>query len=105
MSLSNLEIRPADLSDTLLKGEVFSHKLDQLSSLGKAATPTIFVSGPCESTDDHIDGCRFWIMVADNVELDIPDIVSFVVVDATGKRLAYGTGLITESGADINDTE
>ena len=42
-------------------------------------------------------------MVVDNG--DSNDVVSFVVVDEEGTRLAYGTGIASEGGFDIVDNE
>ncbi len=83
----NLEIDPAKLTDTAVKGRVHATELDQLTSLGSAAAPTVFLSGPCKARDDDIEGCRLWLMLVDNRGGGTPDIVSFIVADGRGKRL------------------
>lgn len=103
ISVNNLEIHAANLTDTLLEGSVSTFEVDQVSSFGSAVAPTAFLIGPCKSFDDDINGCRFWMMVVDNG--DSNDIVSFLVVDEEGTRLAYGTGIVTEGDARIEDYE
>jgi hypothetical protein len=104
-SVNNLEIHPANLTDTVLKGTVYTNQVDQLTSLGKAAAPTVFLSGPCKSQDVDIVGCQLWLMLVDNGTSETPDIVSFIVVDGMGKRVAYGTGLVTTGDVRIDDQE
>jgi hypothetical protein len=103
--VNNLEIHPANLTDTVLKGAVHTFQLDQLTSLGKAAAPTVFLGGPCKSQDADIAGCQLWLMLVDNGTGETRDVVSFIVVDGMGKRLAYGTGLVTIGDVRIDDKE
>jgi len=110
-SVSNLEINAVNLTDTAVKGKIFAQELSQLTSLGKAVTPTVFLSGPCKSTipGDAL-GCRLWIMFVDSGPFNgsnnpNPDLVSFIVVDESGHRLAYGTGTVTLGDVYIRDNE
>ena len=50
-------------------------------------------------------GCQLWLMLVDNGTSETPDIVSFIVVDGMGKRVAYGTGLVTIGDIRIDDNE
>jgi hypothetical protein len=105
LTVNNLEIHSVKLADTVLKGIVHANEMVQLASLGKAAAPTVFLSGPCKVFDDDIEGCQFWLMLVDNRQSETPDILSFVVVDGTGKRLAYGTGLVGVGDVGIDENE
>ena len=44
-------------------------------------------------------------MLVDNGTGETRDVVSFIVVDGMGKRLAYGTGLVTIGDVRIDDKE
>lgn len=90
-----------DLSDSV-KGTARSTTIEQVNTHGKH-TPTAVITGRCNvTTQDHQEakGCRFWLLAADNKRdgaNGTPDVVSFIVYDRKGKRLAYGTGPL-ESG-------
>jgi hypothetical protein len=51
-------------------------------------------------------------MFADNAKSSVtpapvqhtPDIISFLVIDKTGKRIAYGTGPVTTGNVDVSPT-
>jgi hypothetical protein len=99
-----------DLSDSI-KGRALSASIDQMNSYGKH-TQTIFLTGKCRLKlnpgEPTPTGCRFWMMVAHNKtsgESGTPDIVSFVVFDKTGKRIAYGTGPVVKGDLDVKNDD
>lgn len=105
----NLDI---DLTDSL-RCTAVSTTVEQVTSYGRA-TPTMIVSGRCDVRPKNQDkaqppvGCRYWVLLADNEKEPssnqtkrTPDVVSFFVEDFAGKRLAYGTGTITEGNLTI----
>jgi hypothetical protein len=82
-------------------GSVESSTFYQLTSMGKHGT-TAFLSGPCDVSGSK--GCRFWLMVADNKRSPddkTPDIISFLIIDGAGKRLAHGTGPAVEGDIKV----
>ena len=91
------------MSDSPAEGFIQSGQIDQITFTGWD-NPTAFVSGQCRAQVPSFFGtanmvpCHFWILFAhdsgpnDSTVGGGPDIVSFLVVDQTGKRLAYGTG-------------
>ena len=91
-----------DMSDSILGGRLTATTIEQVTTTGKH-TPMAFLNGRCQASG--IKGCRFWMMIADNrlstsATTGTPDIVSFLIFDATGKRVAHGTGPVV-SGAFI----
>jgi len=92
------------MSDSIAQGTINATTFEQMTSTGKH-TPTFFVNGRC--TADGVRGCRYWLMIADNskaVGKGTPDVVSFLVFDGTGKRVAYGTGPIADGDLDVAPT-
>ena len=90
-----------DLSDGFM-GVVESKTFYQLTSMGKH-TPTAFLSGTCNVSG--YKGCRFWLMIANNKgkpEDKTPDIISFLIMDGKGNRVAYGTGPVVEGDIKID---
>jgi hypothetical protein len=81
-----------DMSDSQIQGLVKSILIEQLTSTGRD-TPTAYLNGRCEA--DGVVGCRFWLMVADNGAEQ--DVVSFLIFDGKGHRVAYGTGQLNGS--------
>jgi hypothetical protein len=55
-----------------------------------------------------IEGCHYWLMVANNSKQyqngKTLDVVSILVFDATGKRVAYGTGPAVDGDVTIAST-
>lgn len=90
-----------DLSDTVAGGvATFVVKtVEQLDTMGKH-TPTVFATGRCSAdTGAKTIGCRYWLMMADNKrvrEEQTPDVISFLIYDRNGKRVAYGTGPVAK---------
>jgi hypothetical protein len=72
-----------------------STTIEAISSTGKH-TPTVFLMGKCvvKSENTRLEGCHYWIKLANNGEGEkgTPDIISFLVLDGNGKRIAYGSG-------------
>jgi hypothetical protein len=87
----NLTIK-VDLTDSET-AEFKTTSIEQLDTTGRD-TPTVYASGRCLA-DIKQKGCRYWIMLVDNKrpnEEGVPDVISFLIFDRTGKRVAYGTG-------------
>ncbi len=98
-----LEIVNLNMTDSTIQGQIKFTTFDQVTSGGKY-TPTIWVNGKCEAKG--VNGCQYWLMVADNVKNGPShqngyDIVSFLVLDANGTRVAYGTGLVIDGNVDV----
>jgi len=100
------------MSDSTVQGDIIFDTFEQVTSTGKH-TPTAWVNGRCtvrniQPTPAPIIGCHYWLMVADNnnptVANRTPDIVSLFVVDATGKRIAYGTGPVVDGDLSVSPT-
>ena len=100
-----LQIR-VDLSDSA-KGVFVVKTVEQLDTTGKH-TPTAYATGRCNAdVDTKAVGCRYWLMLTDNKregEEQTPDVISFLVYDRTGKRVAYGTGPLSKGDVTIAST-
>ena len=82
------------LSDTSIS-DLRVTLIEQMSSVGKH-TPTTYMNGRCLANGGTVP-CHFWLMLVDNKlnPIDTPaDVLSVLVVDKAGNRLAYGTGPI-----------
>lgn len=83
-----------DLSDSA-KGAFVIRTVEQLDTTGKH-TPTVYATGRCSAdVDTRAAGCRYWLLMADNKregEDETADVISFLIYDRSGKRVAYGTG-------------
>jgi hypothetical protein len=104
---SKLDLQ-VDLTDSA-KGTIVATSFEQVTTTGKA-TPMVFISGRCkvDSSDKekHL-GCRFWVMIAANKRQDgqgTPDVISFLVVDKEGKRVAYGAGPVASGTINVAAT-
>ena len=88
------------MTDSIVEGTWASTSIEQLTSVGEA-TPTLYVNGRCRA--ERAPGCRFWLMAADNRKgtKGTPDIVSFLVLDGKGQRVAYATGPVVDPRGDI----
>ncbi len=93
-----------DLSDTTIGGkfDVTVTAPIQLTYVGTVA-PTAFLSAMCDiQSEKFIKGKLIkgylWMEISDNHEKSAgkpsEDIVSFVILDPLGKRIAYGTGAV-----------
>ena len=97
----SLSLNRISMSDSSAGATITATTFEQVTSIGKH-TPTAFINGRCKAAE--INGCRFWLMIADNKGLDregTPDIVSFLVVDGTGRRVAYGTGPVLKGDIKV----
>lgn len=88
-----LQIRAISMTDSTIQGTAASIAFEQVTSTGKH-TPTVYLNGRCRA--EGVRGCRYWLMIADNRKADdrrgTPDIVSFLIFNGEGVRVAYGTG-------------
>jgi hypothetical protein len=95
-----------DLSDSA-KGIFVATTVEQLDTTGRA-TPTAYATGRCKADiGDRGLGCRYWIMFADNKQVreeQTPDVISFLVYDRNGKRVAYGTGPVAKGDVAVAPT-
>jgi hypothetical protein len=95
-----------DLSDSA-KGAFVIKTVEQLDTTGKH-TPTAYATGRCAAdTDAKAVGCRYWLMFADNKrerEEQTPDVISFLIYDRNGKRVAYGTGPVAKGDVTVAAT-
>lgn len=93
-----------DMSDSAITGALVATTFEQITTTGKH-TPTIYLNGRCKA--EKVRGCRYWMMLADNKKANAkgtPDVVGFLVFDATGKRVAYGTGPVAKGDIEIAPT-
>ena len=77
--------------------------VEQYTTTGKHS-PTLYANGRCNATVPGVTGavttvpCHWWLTIADNrnpvagTTGGTQDVVGFLVIDKTGKRLTYGTG-------------
>src|SRR5437667_28171 len=101
---SRAPITELSMSDSIAQGTIAAVSLEQVTSTGKH-TPTVYINGRCRA--DHVIGCRFWLMIADNKKANdrgTPDVVSFLVFNSVGQRVAYGTGPVAEGDIQVAPT-
>ena len=110
-----LIISGISMSDSAVMGTITATTFDQLTSTGHD-TPTAYMSGRCVTQGTTVgvptgQPCKYWIMFADNSRPSsliptqgTPDIISFLVFDKSGKRIAYGTGPVVNGNIDITQT-
>lgn len=98
------------MTDSAVQGTINATTFDQLTSTGRA-TPTAYMSGRCEAssaTGAAPTPCHYWIMFAhNNTEPSVgeaPDIVSFLVFNKSGQRIAYGTGPLAQGSIAVSPT-
>jgi hypothetical protein len=92
-----------NMNDSHILGDVTFTTFDQVTSGGRA-TPTMWVSGQCKAA--NVKGCHYWLMAANNAQGHPVgktfDVVSFLILDETGKRVAYGTGNVVDGDLTIS---
>jgi len=92
-----------DLSDSA-KGAFNIKTVEQLDTTGKHS-PTVYATGRCSAdSDQKARGLRYWLMLVDNnykVVPESPDVISFLIYDNVGKRVAYGTGPVMSGDLKI----
>lgn len=97
-----------DLSDSE-QGVFVTKDVQQLNTTGKH-TPTLFATGKCNfdgTAGAKVRGCRYWLLLAENRPSGregTPDIVSFLIFDRKGARVAYGTGPVAQGNVTIGPT-
>lgn len=94
------------MTDSALQGTITATSIEQLTSTGRAS-PTLYVNGRCKADSDVAVGCRFWLMIANNSpgpDKGTPDVVSFLVMNGVGKRIAYGTGPLEKGDLVVQPT-
>jgi hypothetical protein len=106
----SLTISGISMNDSTIQGTVVATTIDQLTSTGKA-TPTAYLNGRCnaDTSAGPIPGCRYWIMFADNnnVAGTAPgtlDVISFLIFNKNGQRVAYGTGPVVHGHITVAPT-
>jgi hypothetical protein len=91
------------MTDSTIQGDVTFTTFEQVTSGGKA-TPTMWVSGQCKAA--NVKGCHYWLMAVNNVPGHpvgkTYDVVSFLILDEHGKRVAYGTGNVVDGDLQIS---
>ena len=91
------------MSDSTIQGDVVFTTFEQLTSGGKH-TPTLWLSGQCKAA--NVRGCHYWLMTVDNVPghpvNKTFDVVSFLVLNEKGQRVAYGTGNVVDGDLKIS---
>jgi hypothetical protein len=104
------------MNDSLVQGTIIATTFEQVTSTGQA-TPTLFVNGRCTvppstttPNQPPINGCRYWLMIADNGQTSAagvpatPEVVSFLVFNGLGQRVAYGSGPVVSGHIAIAPT-
>jgi hypothetical protein len=91
-----------DMSDSIVNGQVTLVSIEQLTSTGKH-TPTAYLNGRCKA--ENAPGCRYWLFVTDNGRSpENQDVVGFLIMDGSGKRVAYGTGPLAQGDLVVQPT-
>jgi len=92
------------------KSIVTAETVDHMTSYGRL-TPTTVFCGRCNlKTGDQkaVSGYQYWVLIANNTkepsDKHTPDILSFVITEKGGKRIAYGTGVVTEGDLHVEPT-
>jgi hypothetical protein len=109
-----LTLSALSMNDTLAGlFSISAVQFDQVTSTG-TTNPTAYLSGQCMAQTVGIFGtitvpCHFWIMLVTGTSSSTnnipgPDIVSFLVFDKTGKRIAYASGPVTSGSGVIQVT-
>jgi hypothetical protein len=100
------------MNDSLVQGTITATTFEQVTSTGQA-TPTIFLNGRCSvgsTSTAPINGCRYWLMIADNGQTSTagvvatPEVASFLVFNGMGQRIAYGTGPVVSGHITVAPT-
>jgi len=89
--------------------------VEQYTTTGKHS-PTLYANGRCNATVPGTTGatttvpCHWWLTIANNRQVvagttgGTPDVVGFLVIDKTGKRLTYGTGPLVQGDITVAPT-
>ncbi len=102
----SLSIR-VDLTDSV-KGTFVAKTIEVMNSYGKH-NPTVVLTGKCDGDLTNqpaaVKGYHYWIMIADDKPdgtAGTPDVISFVICDSTGDRVAYGSGLVIQGDLQVS---
>ena len=107
--IGSLTISGISMNDSFIEGTIVATTFEQLTSTGRV-TPTSYLNGRCsvDSATGAVPGCRYWIMFAHNnpasTAQGTPDIVSFLVFNKAGQRVAYGTGPVVIGSISVAPT-
>jgi hypothetical protein len=109
--VGNLTISGISMNDSFVEGTVVSTLIEQLTVTG-GTTPTAYLNGRCSvqtASGAPISGCRFWMMIANNnlastAPSGTPDILSFLIFNKAGVRIAYGTGPVVSGHINVFPT-
>jgi hypothetical protein len=95
MGLLTISFHMNDPSNVTISGNIRSSTFEQVTTT-RRFSPTVFANGRCmgETGSGPIIGCRFWLMIADN-KRRTPEVISFLVFNGVGRRVAYGTSCVT----------
>jgi hypothetical protein len=108
----SLTISGISMNDSLVEGTIVANTIDQLTSTGRA-TPTAYLNGRCSvdssGAQNQFQGCRYWIMFANNnsaapLQGGTQDVVSLLVFNKFGQRIAYGTGPVVRGHISVAPT-
>jgi hypothetical protein len=105
-----LSMTSISMNDSTVQGTITATTFEQLTSTGRV-TPTAYLTGRCSYTTVTgvvVKDGHYWIMFADNHSAGsaagTPDVISFLVFDKTGKRIAYGTGPVQQGDIKVSPT-
>ena len=108
--IGSLGISGLSMSDSTAQGDIIFTTYEQVTTTGKHS-PMAWVNGRCKAQTAlgvAIEGCHYWLMMANNNNQfqngKTLDVVSLLVFDATGKRVAYGTGPVVDGDVTIAGT-
>jgi hypothetical protein len=106
----NLTISGLSMNDSIVEGTVVATTFEQLTTTG-SRTPTAYLNGRCsvDGPGTAIQGCRYWVMFANNgggstFGPGTPDVVSILIFNGFGQRIAYGTGPVVRGHINVAPT-
>jgi hypothetical protein len=108
--MGSLSISGISMSDSVIEGTCVSTLVERLTSTGWV-TPTAYLSGRCSlvnSAGQMIQGYHYWMMIANNngasTAPETPEVISFLIFNNKGVRVAYGTGPVVTGHIDVKPT-
>lgn len=89
-----------ETNDPQFKGDLVATVIEGARTIGHVA-PMAIISGQCELK--NVRGCRFWLFMADNDhdKAGTADIISFLILDASGREIAYASAPAESSSLSI----
>lgn len=87
-------------NDPQFEGNLVATTIEGARTIGHVA-PMAIVSGQCEV--ENVRGCRFWLFMADNDhdKAGTSDTISFLILDSSGREIAYASAPATDSTISI----